>query len=112
MIVCVLFLSIEHSLTILSIVESESYSTHLAYFVPGILRSFDLPQIAAAMSPRSCWILNGVDANEQVLSESSMLNQYNRHPSGEATANTGVHILVEPEGDPQKSYLEWLESDE
>ena len=26
----------------MSIVESESYSTHLAYFVPGILRSFDL----------------------------------------------------------------------
>ena len=96
----------------MSIVESESYSTHLAYFVPGILRSFDLPQIAAAMSPRPCWIVNGVDANGQILSETSMRNQYARQPSGEAVANRGVHILVGPEGDPQESYLEWLKSDE
>jgi hypothetical protein len=95
-----------------SIVESTTYTTHLAYFVPGILRSFDLPQIAAAMSPRSCWILNGVDANGQVLSETSMRNQYTRHPRGEATANTGVRILVRPEGDPQETYLEWLKSNE
>ena len=96
----------------MSIVESESYSTHLAYFVPGILRSFDLPQIAAAMSPRSCWILNGVDANGQILSETSMRDQYTRQPMGEAMANTGVRILVKPEADPQESYLEWLKSDE
>ena len=96
----------------MSIVESESYSTHLAYFVPGILRSFDLTQIAAAMSPRPCWILNGVDANGQILSETSMRDQYTRQPSGEAPANGGVHILVEPEGDPQESYLKWLKSDE
>ena len=82
----------------MSIVESESYSTHLAYFVPGILRSFDLPQIAAAMSPRPCWIVNGVDANGQILSETSMRDQYTRQPSGEAVANTGVHILVEARG--------------
>ena len=96
----------------MSIVESESYSTHLAYFVPGILRSFDLPQIAAAMSPRPCWIVNGVDANGQILAETSMRNQYARQPSGEAVANRGVHILIGPEGDPQESYLKWLKSDE
>ncbi len=95
----------------MSIVESESYSTHLAYFVPGILRSFDLPQIAAAMSPRSCWILNGVDANGQILSETSMRDQYARQTSGHSIANKDEHILVKPEGDPQESYLEWLKSD-
>ncbi len=96
----------------MSILQSDTYTTHLAWFVPGILRSFDLPQMAAAMSPRPCWILNGVDANGQVLSESSIRNQYKRQPSGEATSKTGVHILVRPEGDPQESYLEWLKNDE
>ena len=96
----------------MSIVESESYSTHLAYFVPGILRSFDLTQIAAAMSPRACWILNGVAANGQMLSETSMRDQYTRQPSGEAPTNGGVQILVGSEGDPQESYLKWLKSDE
>ncbi len=95
-----------------SIVESTTYTTHLAYFVPGILRSFDLPQIAAAMSPRSCWNVNGVDANGQILSETSMRNQYARQPRGEAVATPGVRILVGPEGDPQETYLEWLKSNE
>ncbi|MGC1919851.1 MAG: acetylxylan esterase [Acidobacteriaceae bacterium] len=96
----------------MSILESASYSINLAYFVPRILRSFDLPQIAAAMSPRPCWILNGVDANGQILSETSMRNQYTPRPIGEAVANRGVRILVKPERDPQESYLEWLKSDE
>jgi pimeloyl-ACP methyl ester carboxylesterase len=93
----------------MSILESEVYSTNLAYFVPGILRSFDLPQIADALSPRPCWILNGVDANGQTLSETSMRNQYNRQPSGET--NSDVRILANPERDSQESYLEWLNND-
>jgi cephalosporin-C deacetylase-like acetyl esterase len=92
-----------------SILESESYSFKLEWFVPGILRSFDLPQIAAALSPRPCWILNGVDANGQLLSETSLRKQYSPHVSGETLANTGVCILVKPGRDPQESYLEWLQ---
>jgi cephalosporin-C deacetylase-like acetyl esterase len=95
----------------MSILESEAYSTNLAYFVPGILRSFDLPQIVEAISPRSCWIVNGLDANGQTLSEASMRNLYNPHRSGESTANSDVRIFVEPERDPQESYLEWLNND-
>lgn len=91
-----------------SILESESYSLKLAWFVPGILRKFDLPQIAAALSPRPCWILNGVDANGQILSETSMRKQFSPHLSGETLASTGVRILVKPERGPQESYLDWL----
>jgi pimeloyl-ACP methyl ester carboxylesterase len=94
-----------------SIVESEIYSIQLAYFVPGILRSFDLPQIADALNPRPCWILNGVDANGQTLSEASMRNLYTPHRSSETPAHSYVRILVKPERDPQESYLEWLKND-
>jgi cephalosporin-C deacetylase-like acetyl esterase len=91
-----------------SVPESESYSLKLAWFVPGILRKFDLPQIAAALSPRPCWILNGVDANGQVLSETSLQQHFSPHYSGESLASTGVCVLVKPEREPQESYLEWL----
>ena len=94
-----------------SILESETYSLKLAWFVPGILRKFDLPQIAAALRPRACWILNGVDADGQVLSETSMRKQYAPQTGGRTVASTGVSILVKPDGDPQESYLEWLNND-
>ncbi|MGB8479729.1 MAG: acetylxylan esterase [Acidobacteriaceae bacterium] len=93
-----------------SIVESENYSLQLAYFLPGILRSFDLPQIVAALGPRPCWILNGVDANGQILSETSMREIYTRHLGGETPANSDIRISVKPERDPQETYLEWLKS--
>ncbi|MGO8719803.1 MAG: alpha/beta hydrolase family protein [Acidobacteriaceae bacterium] len=92
-----------------SILESESYSLKLAWFVPGILRKFDLPQIAAALSPRPCWILNGVDANGQVLSESSVREQ-SRGVNKEMPVPTTLHYFVRPEGDVQESYLEWLKT--
>jgi cephalosporin-C deacetylase-like acetyl esterase len=91
-----------------SILESESYSLKLEWFVPGILRKFDLPQIAAALSPRPCWILNGVDANGEMLSETSLREQFSPHLSGETLKSAGVWILVQPERDPQESYLDWL----
>jgi pimeloyl-ACP methyl ester carboxylesterase len=92
-----------------SIVDSESYSIKLAWFVPGILRQFDLPQIATVLSPRPCWILNGVDANGQILSETSLRERYSLHLSDKGPANAGVCIVVKPERDPQESYLDWLQ---
>ena len=95
----------------MSIVESESYSTHLAYFVPGILRQFDLPQIAAAMSPRSCWILNGVDANGQILSETLLRERFGAASDEASSTGSNVHIQVKTDRDPQPTYLEWLQKD-
>jgi cephalosporin-C deacetylase-like acetyl esterase len=94
----------------MSILESKSYSTNFAYFVPGILRSFDLPQIADALSPRPCWILNGIDPNGQILSELSMKKLYRPLLSGETQSTQNMRILVKPEQGPQESYLEWLKN--
>ena len=93
-----------------SILESENYSVNLAYFVPGILRRFDVPQIALALGPRPCWILNAVDPNGQVLSEGAVREKYAANPSDETASNAGVQILVRRDGDPQQSYLEWLKA--
>lgn len=93
----------------LSILESENYSLKLACFVPGILRQFDLPKIAAGLSPRPCWILNGVDPNGQVFSETGLREQ-SRGINNDMPLPPALRYLVNPESDPQEVYLEWLKN--
>ena len=94
-----------------SILEAEDYSLNLEWFVPGILRSFDLPQLAAAFSPRPCWILNGVGANGQILSETSLRAQYSRDITNQTPAPATLRLFVTPErDDPQETYLTWLKN--
>ncbi len=93
-----------------SILESKNYSLKLDWFVPGILRSFDLPEIAAGISPRPCWILNGVDANGKIVPESSLHEQYSNNIGNEAPLPATLRLVVRPDHDSQDSYLEWLQS--
>jgi cephalosporin-C deacetylase-like acetyl esterase len=93
-----------------SIVESENYSLTLAWFVPGILRSFDLQDIAVGLSPRSCWILNGVDAEEKVLSEHSLQEQFNSKVSNGSRLPASLRLVVNPQQDSQDIYLEWMKN--
>ncbi len=53
----------------MSIVQSTDYSLPLEWFVPGILRHFDVPDLTAALYPRAAWIVDSVDATGNVLSE-------------------------------------------
>ncbi|MGH9454318.1 MAG: hypothetical protein ACRD2O_10170, partial [Terriglobia bacterium] len=91
-----------------SILESEEYSLELGWFVPGILRKFDLPDLVVALSPRPCWVLNGVDPNGGILPETSVREQYARKMSTEAFMSKSVRFLVKTERDAQDSYLQWL----
>lgn len=93
-----------------SILESENYSLKLAWFVPGILRQFDLSDIAVGLSPRPCWILNGVDPNGQLYSETSLREQYSRSINSETQLPASLRLLVKPERDPQNTYMEWLKN--
>ena len=91
----------------LSMIESENYSLKPEWLVPGILRDFDLPQIASGLSPRPCWILNGIDPNGRILTENSV-NEKIRGIDNKAAVPTSLRIFVEPERDPQNIYSEWL----
>jgi cephalosporin-C deacetylase-like acetyl esterase len=91
-----------------SLVESPDYSVRVEWFVPGILRHFDLPDLGAAMSPRPCWVLNGADPNGNPLPEDSIREAY-RKRVGEKWLTAGhLRLLVKPINDPQESYLEWI----
>ena len=94
----------------MSVVEAYNYSVKLSWFVPGILRRFDLPDITAALSPRPCWILNGTDANGIVLSEESVRAEYSHRINLRSSVFQHLQFIVDPEDDSQKTYLAWARS--
>ncbi len=44
--------------------------------IPGVLRSYDLPDVVAAIAPRQVWIVNGVNALGQRMKLAEMKKQY------------------------------------
>jgi cephalosporin-C deacetylase-like acetyl esterase len=93
-----------------SVVESEEYSLTLDWFVPGILQHFDVPDIAAAMTPRPVWIVDAVDAQGSVLSESTVHQCYAERLSADSPAwNT---LRIRSTATDNNFYAEWLKHSE
>ena len=55
-----------------SVLESSDYSAELSWFASGLLKEFDLPEIMAAVAPRSLWALNPVGPQNETLPESAI----------------------------------------
>ena len=95
-----------------SLVESKSYSLGLTWFLYGILRHFDLPDLVAALAPKSCWILNANNAEGSPLPETKLATIY--HPALQVYEQGGVgkrlRLLVRADGEKQKVLDNWLES--
>lgn len=91
-----------------SIVVAEEYSLKFEWFVPGILRKFDLPDLALSLTPRACWILNAVGADGKMLAETSVWQRYGKKANPGSQPFKNVQVLVRPAHDAQDSYLEWL----
>ena len=91
-----------------SLVESEDYSLPFGWFVPGILREFDLPQMVAGFGSRPCWMMNGTDATGRILAEDSIREQIHGVHQ-ESDGQRSLRVVVEAEGDPQRIYAEWLQ---
>lgn len=93
-----------------SVVKSTDYSVQLAWFVPGILRRFDLPDLCAAMSPRPCWILNGTDPSGNAMTEAAIREEYGKRASNGSAVARPLRFVVDAKADPQGTYLEWIAS--
>jgi cephalosporin-C deacetylase-like acetyl esterase len=105
-------LLLDHTLaSYFSIVSSTDYSLHLDWFVPGILRRFDIPELVSALTPRRCSLLNAVDAQDQVLPESLVLNIYDQAVGTKSALPSHVRVSVEPEQNAEDFYLQWLAQD-
>lgn len=82
-----------------SVVASEDYNLKLAFFVPGLLQHFDLPEISSTIAPRPFWLFNPVDPKGTDLSLSQVAERYAKN-----TANLSVRI--EPDSD--RVFAEWV----
>lgn len=71
-----------------SVVESEDFNLELSWFVPGILKEFDLPELVAALAPRRLALLNAVGPGGEVLSKSDLRAKF--HVAIEAYSRVGA----------------------
>ena len=63
--------------------------------IPGVLKSFDLPDLAAALAPREVWIVNGADPLGLPLTGGEVRAQYGRTVDAfkRAGAEGALHIV-------------------
>lgn len=95
-----------------SIVESENYSWGLAWFVSGILREFDLPDLIAACVPRPLWLLNAAGPTDEVLAEPDVTLHLQPAVESYARLNASDHLrtFVEAREKRMEVVTSWLQS--
>ncbi len=93
-----------------SVLESEEYSVELSWLVPGILRAFDLPDLAACLAPRPVWLLNTVGARNEILSESLLEARFKDaiHCYSTVGASQDFRMLVQPGEERSETLRNWL----
>jgi cephalosporin-C deacetylase-like acetyl esterase len=93
-----------------SMVESTSYSLALTWFLYGVLKHFDLPDLVGALAPRRCWLLNATNAQAERLAETELseiyadaLDTFKRNKAGGE-----LRILVQPDSHKQIVLDNWI----
>ena len=95
-----------------SLVESKAYSLELTWFLYGILKHFDLPDLVGTLAPRPCWLLNSSNAEGETWPESRLSVIY-RHALGaykQSGAGEGLRLLVQPDSERLKVLDNWLKA--
>ncbi|MGH9356645.1 MAG: alpha/beta hydrolase family protein, partial [Terriglobia bacterium] len=95
-----------------SVVESENYSWGLEWFISGMLREFDLPDLMAACAPRQLWLLNTTGPTDNVLAAPDAtlrvkpaIESYSR-----LNASDQLRTLVSPKEKKMEVVAAWIES--
>ncbi|MGB8481456.1 MAG: acetylxylan esterase [Acidobacteriaceae bacterium] len=91
----------------MSVVQSTDYSLPLDWFVPGILRHFDVPDLSAAVYPRPVWIVDAVDAPGTTLTEQDVRQYYAERIPDTCVAMRKLKI-VDTLGQDVEVYRAWL----
>jgi len=89
----------------MKIVSSKQHEGILDVVVPGVLRDFDLPDVASAIAPRTLWIADPKNAVGARVPVSEALKEYT------VAAKAGsFRVLERPEGwKVEKAYQSWLQ---
>ncbi len=95
-----------------AVVKSEEYSLRLAWYVFGILRQFDIPELVASLAPRPCWLLNGKGAEGETLPASLLRKNYEAALRTFSTVAGGkrLQFLVQPDEERLHAIASWLEN--
>ncbi len=92
--------------TFMSIVQSTEYSLALEWFVPRILRHFDLPDIVASVSPRPLRIMDAVDASGAILPVEVVHATYSQRIGRDSAAVKNLTIVTSSK-DSRDEYMDW-----
>ncbi len=79
-----------------SIVENDRYSAPFRIYLFGVLKQFDLPDVAALAKPRPLLLLNPVDQSGRSVEVHAVASRY-----ASATVRSGVSVSA-------ATYLDWL----
>ncbi len=93
-----------------SLIDTPDYSLDLSWFVPEILQHMDLPDIAAGLAPRPCWIRNSVDAGGTTLDAATVEQRFLGAGNRNEPLPASIHFIVDDAEDPQTTYTDWLRS--
>jgi hypothetical protein len=93
-----------------SIVESRVNYLHVSWYLYGVLKHFDLPDLAGCLAPRQCWLLNATDATGEPIPELQLASLYEHAVGifGQSGASEGLHFKVCPEQEKIKTVESWL----
>jgi hypothetical protein len=58
------------------LVRSKLYTWHFEDFLPRVLASHDLPQLAGILAPRPVWLLNSLDAMKSLADKNDVRHTY------------------------------------
>ncbi|MCG6928881.1 MAG: alpha/beta hydrolase family protein [Acidobacteria bacterium] len=98
-------------LSYLEIARAPYHENLVASFVPGILKDFDLPDLAAALAPRPLWIVDPRSPTGALVAVDRARSEYDRavHAFERAGRADALRVLHRPEGWPvEKVYSGWL----
>jgi hypothetical protein len=59
-----------------TIIQQRIHRQIFEQVIPGVLRSYDLPDVVAALAPRQVWVVNGVNALGQRMKLTELKKQY------------------------------------
>ena len=68
-----------------TIIQQRIHRQIFEQVIPGVLRSYDLPDVIAAIAPRQVWIVNGVNALGQQMKLAELKKQY--------AATSAIHVV-------------------
>jgi cephalosporin-C deacetylase-like acetyl esterase len=100
-------------LSYMEIARARFHEDLVASFVPGILKDFDLPDLAAAVAPRPLWLVDPRTPTGALVSVERARREYGlaRRAFGHAGRSDAFRILQRPEAWPlEKVYSDWLEA--